>query len=172
MFLSKVRSHSIAPLFKNCQEMAKSGAHFSARVPPPLPPRAVLQHYHHHHLAPYRFQQEQKEVLQPGRLFSRFFSSLVPSSSFSEEGERHRGRAPSNLHQKQPNEKIGGLGPTSRGQSSPSLLMRLWVIIRGERSKTHSTAFRNSKANEFADWTAPSTEYGIQEQNTQFGITD
>ena len=153
MFLSKVRSHLIAPLFKNCQEMAKSGAHFSVRVPPPpLPPQAVLQHYHHHHrLALYRSQQEQKEVLQPGRLFSRFFSSRVPSSSFSEEGERARGRAPSNLHQKQLNEEIGGLGPASRGQSSPPLLVRLWVIIKSERSKTCSMASRNSRANKFAD---------------------
>ena len=147
MFLSIVRSHSIARLSKNCQETLRSGEHFSVRVPP----QAVLQHHHRHHLAPYRFQQEQKEVLQLGRLFSRFFSCQVPSSSFSEEGERTRGRAPSNLYQKLPNEEIGGAGPTSRGRSSPSLVMRLWVIIRGERPKTHSMASRNLRANEFAD---------------------
>src|SRR2546423_6942736 len=125
MFLSKVRSHSIAPLSKNCQEMAKWGAHFSARVPPPPPlPQAVLQHHHHHHLAPHRFQQEQKEVLQLGRLFSLFLSCRVPSSSFSEEGEHARGRAPPNLHQKQPDGETGGAGTTNRERRSPSLPMR------------------------------------------------
>jgi hypothetical protein len=139
-------------LFQELSRDAKVGGTFFARPPlPPPPPQAVLQHHHHHHLALYRFQREQKEVLQPGRLFSRFFSCRVPSSSFSEEGERARGRALSDLHQKQPNEEIGGAGSTSRGRSSPRLLMRIWVIARSERSKTHSIASRNLRANEFAD---------------------